>query len=39
MRSSYGDLYATITVPIMDLDNTATGNGDKDALPQDHNRD
>jgi len=26
-------------VPIMDIDNTATGNGGKDALPQDHNRD
>ncbi len=26
-------------VPIMDVDNTATGNGGKDALPQDHNRD
>jgi hypothetical protein len=26
-------------VPIMDVDNTATGNGGKDALPHDHNRD
>ncbi|RBP44237.1 zinc carboxypeptidase [Roseimicrobium gellanilyticum] len=26
-------------VPIMDIDNTATGNGGKEALPQDHNRD
>jgi len=26
-------------VPVMDIDNTATGNGGKDALPQDHNRD
>lgn len=26
-------------VPIMDIDNTAAGNGGKDALPQDHNRD
>ncbi|RFC45733.1 MAG: Murein tripeptide amidase MpaA [Verrucomicrobia bacterium] len=26
-------------VPIMDVDNTATGNGGKDALPYDHNRD
>ena len=26
-------------VPIMDIDNTATGNGGKDAQPQDHNRD
>lgn len=26
-------------VPIMDTDNTATGNGGKDAQPQDHNRD
>ena len=26
-------------VPIMDIDNTATGNGGKDAFPQDHNRD
>lgn len=26
-------------VPIMDVDNTATGNGGKDAQPQDHNRD
>lgn len=26
-------------VPIMDIDNSATGNGGKDAQPQDHNRD
>lgn len=26
-------------VPIMDIDNTATGNGGKDAQPRDHNRD
>ncbi len=26
-------------VPIMDIDNVATGNGGKDALPHDHNRD
>ncbi|MCX6858599.1 MAG: M14 family zinc carboxypeptidase [Verrucomicrobia bacterium] len=26
-------------VPIMDIDNTATGNGGKEAQPQDHNRD
>ncbi len=26
-------------VPIMDVDNTATGNGGKDAVPYDHNRD
>lgn len=26
-------------IPIMDIDNTATGNGGKDALPHDHNRD
>lgn len=26
-------------VPIMDVDNTATGNGGKDARPRDHNRD
>jgi hypothetical protein len=26
-------------VPIMDVDNTATGNGGKEALPHDHNRD
>jgi hypothetical protein len=26
-------------VPIMDVDNTATGNGGKDAQPHDHNRD
>ncbi len=26
-------------VPIMDVDNTATGNGGKDAVPHDHNRD
>ena len=28
-----------VLVPIMDIDNAATGNGGKDALPQDHNRD
>ena len=26
-------------IPVMDVDNTATGNGGKDSLPQDHNRD
>ncbi|MBX7210975.1 MAG: zinc carboxypeptidase [Verrucomicrobiaceae bacterium] len=26
-------------VPVMDVDNTAAGNGGKDELPQDHNRD
>ena len=26
-------------VPVMDVDNAATGNGGKDALPHDHNRD
>ena len=26
-------------VPVMDVDNTATGNGGKNALPHDHNRD
>ena len=26
-------------VPVMDVDNVATGNGGKDALPHDHNRD
>lgn len=26
-------------VPVMDIDNTATGNGGKDAAPHDHNRD
>ena len=26
-------------IPVMDVDNTATGNGGKNALPQDHNRD
>jgi hypothetical protein len=26
-------------VPIMDIDNTATGNGGKEGVPQDHNRD
>jgi hypothetical protein len=26
-------------VPIMDIDNTATGNGGKEQVPQDHNRD
>ncbi len=29
----------TFIVPIMDVDNTATGNGGKEALPRDHNRD
>jgi hypothetical protein len=29
----------TFIVPIMDVDNTATGNGGKEALPHDHNRD
>jgi hypothetical protein len=28
-----------LVVPIMDVDNAATGNGGKDAQPQDHNRD
>jgi hypothetical protein len=28
-----------IIVPIMDIDHTATGQGGKEALPQDHNRD
>ncbi|MCY2996335.1 MAG: M14-type cytosolic carboxypeptidase [Planctomycetota bacterium] len=28
-----------LLVPIMDIDNTATGNGGKDAQPHDHNRD
>lgn len=28
-----------LIVPIMDVDNAATGNGGKDAQPQDHNRD
>lgn len=28
-----------VLVPIMDIDNAATGNGGKDAAPQDHNRD
>lgn len=32
----HADIYL---VPIMDIDNTATGNGGKNALPQDHNRD
>jgi len=32
----YGECFI---VPIMDVDNTATGNGGKEALPQDHNRD
>lgn len=26
-------------IPVMDVDNTATGNGGKEAVPQDHNRD
>lgn len=29
----------TVIVPIMDVDNVATGNGGKDAAPHDHNRD
>jgi hypothetical protein len=28
-----------VIVPIMDIDNTAVGNGGKEAAPQDHNRD
>ncbi len=32
----HGEIFI---VPIMDIDNTATGNGGKEALPQDHNRD
>lgn len=28
-----------LIVPIMDVDNAATGNGGKDAVPHDHNRD
>lgn len=28
-----------VIVPIMDVDNTATGNGGKEAAPRDHNRD
>jgi hypothetical protein len=28
-----------VIVPIMDIDNTAAGNGGKESLPQDHNRD
>lgn len=28
-----------VLIPIMDIDNTAAGNGGKDELPQDHNRD
>jgi hypothetical protein len=32
----HGEIYL---IPIMDVDNTATGNGGKDELPQDHNRD
>ena len=28
-----------VIVPIMDIDSTATGNGGKESLPQDHNRD
>ena len=32
--------YAEIfIIPVMDVDNTATGNGGKNALPHDHNRD
>lgn len=26
-------------IPVIDVDNTATGNGGKNALPHDHNRD
>ncbi|QDT09678.1 M14-type cytosolic carboxypeptidase [Stieleria marina] len=32
----HADIYV---IPIMDVDNTATGNGGKNALPHDHNRD
>lgn len=32
----HADIYV---VPVMDIDNTATGNGGKNALPHDHNRD
>ncbi|WP_417731258.1 M14-type cytosolic carboxypeptidase [Rosistilla oblonga] len=32
----HADIYL---VPIMDIDNTATGNGGKNAIPRDHNRD
>jgi hypothetical protein len=32
----HADVYV---VPIMDVDNSATGNGGKNALPHDHNRD
>lgn len=32
----HADIYV---VPIMDVDNAATGNGGKNALPHDHNRD
>lgn len=32
----HGDIYI---IPVMDVDNTATGNGGKNALPHDHNRD
>lgn len=32
----HADIYI---VPVMDVDNAATGNGGKDALPHDHNRD
>jgi hypothetical protein len=28
-----------VIVPVMDIDNTAAGNGGKESLPQDHNRD
>jgi len=34
-----GDAAEIFIIPVMDVDNTATGNGGKDALPQDHNRD
>lgn len=33
------DNAEVVLVPVMDIDNAATGNGGKDALPQDHNRD
>jgi hypothetical protein len=33
------DNAETVLVPIMDVDNVATGNGGKEAAPRDHNRD
>ncbi|MEX2175506.1 MAG: M14 family zinc carboxypeptidase [Pirellulaceae bacterium] len=33
------ELCEITIVPIMDIDNTATGNGGKEGIPQDHNRD